>query len=36
MLVKECKKYEMHLIDTKDGKDRDKVLNDLLLKIVND
>lgn len=36
MLVKECKKYEMHLIDTKDGKDRDKILNDLLFKIVND
>lgn len=36
MLVKECKKYEIPLIDTKDGEDRDKVLDDLLFKIVND
>lgn len=36
ILVKECKKYEMNLIDTMAGEDRDKVLNELLLKIVND
>lgn len=30
MLVEECKKYNMNLIDTKDGEERNKVLNDLL------
>jgi len=35
MLIKECQKYNMNLIDTKDGEDRDKILNILLNKIIN-
>lgn len=35
MLVSECAKYGMNLIDTMDGENRDKVLNDLLNKIIN-
>lgn len=34
MLVEECAKYNINLIDTKDGEDRCKVLNDLLNKII--
>ena len=34
LLVDECQKYNMTLVDTKDGEDRDKVLNDLLIKII--
>lgn len=30
MLVRECKKYNMNLIDTKDGKDRNKIIKKLL------
>ena len=33
LLVSECEKYNMNLIDTKDGKDRNKVLIELLNKI---
>jgi len=36
MLVKECNKYKMPLIDTMDGEDRNKILNDLLFRIVNE
>lgn len=35
MLVKECEKYNMNLIDTKDGEERNKVLNELLNKIID-
>lgn len=34
LLVDECKKYNMILIDTKDGKERDNVLKEMLKKIV--
>lgn len=34
ILVKECEKYNMNLIDTKDGKERNKILNELLDKII--
>jgi len=34
MLVKECKKYNMNLIDTKDGEERNKILSKLLNKII--
>jgi len=34
ILVSECNKYNMELIDTKDGSDRNIVLNDLLNKIL--
>lgn len=36
MLVKECEKYSMNLIDTKDGVERNKVLNELLYKIIKE
>ena len=36
MLVKECKKHNMNLIDTKDGEERNKVLNELLSKIIKE
>lgn len=36
MLVEECHKYGMSLIDTMSGENRNRVLNDLLLKIVNE
>ena len=36
LLLDECEKYNMNLIDTKSGKDRDTVLNDLYKKIIND
>lgn len=35
LLKKECEKYHMALIDTKSGKDRDQVLQDLCNKIIN-
>lgn len=35
MLVKECEKYSMNLIDTKDGEERNIILNELLKKITN-
>lgn len=35
MLVKECEKYNMNLIDTKDDGERNKVLNELLNKIID-
>ena len=35
MLVKECEKYNMNLIDTKDGKERNIILNELLKKITD-
>jgi len=35
MLIKECEKFKMNLIDTKDGENRLLVLNDLLNKILN-
>lgn len=34
MLVFECEKYNINLIDTKDGEDRNKVLSELLNKII--
>ena len=34
LLVAECQKYKMTLVDTKDDDDRDKVLNGLIIKIV--
>lgn len=36
MLVKECKKYNINLIDTKDGEERNKVLNELLNNIIKE
>lgn len=35
ILVKECEKHNMSLIDTKYGEERNKVLTDLLNKIIN-
>ena len=34
ILVEECKKYKMNIVDTKDGEDRNKILNELLNKII--
>lgn len=36
VLVKECKKYDMTLIDTKSGEMRDRVLDELFFLIVNE
>lgn len=36
MLLEECRKYNMSLIDTMSGENRNKVLNDLLLRIVSE
>ncbi len=35
LLLEECEKYDMKLIDTKSGTERDDVLNDLFNKIIN-
>ena len=34
ILVEECEKYKMNIVDTKDGEDRNKILNELLNKII--
>ena len=34
MLVNECKKYNINLIDTKGGKDRNRILKQLLNNIL--
>ncbi len=35
MLVEECQKYSMTLIDTKSGEERNKIINDLFDRIIN-
>lgn len=35
ILMSECSKYHMNLVDTKDGDNREKAINELLLKITN-
>jgi hypothetical protein len=36
ILVKECEKYNMQIIDTKSGEERNKIINTLFDKIINE